>query len=238
VTEDNQVKAKLQTQQMMAAGVRGIIVIDVGELLRDEFETDDPAAAIPIVYCDQPLQEEEAIVFDDAGAGYALAAHLAGDGHRGIMFMSPTLEYPNMAALHRGFLRAVDEGLIESVDLLRCSGFDVNAGAEAAATALSGDGLPTAMVTAADELAIGVISSARKIGVRIPDDLALASYGAIPATGYVEPPITTVALPAEEMGTLAARRLVARTGGAPAAGRTTLSGRLVVRDSCGPHDLT
>ncbi len=238
VTEDNQVKAKLQTQQMMAAGVRGIVVMDVGELLRDEFETDDLAAAIPIVYCDQPLQEEEAIVFDDAGAGYALAAHLAGDGRRRITFMSPTLEYPNMEALHRGFLRAVDEGLIQSVDLLRCSGFEVNAGAEAAATALSGDGLPTAIVTAADELAIGVMASARKIGVRIPDDLALASYGAIPATAYVEPPITTVALPAEEMGTLAARRLVARTGGAPAAGRTTLSGRLVVRDSCGPHDLT
>ena len=237
VTEDNQVKAKLQMQEMLAAGVRGIIVADVGELVRDEFDTDGPDAAIPIVYCDQPLQEEESIVFDDAGAGYALAAHLAGDGHRRVTFMIPTLEYPNMAALHRGFQRAVDEGLIEAVALLACSGFDVDDGAEAATAALSGSGSPTAIVTAADELAIGVMASARKLGVRIPDDLALASYGAIDATGYVEPPITTVALPAHEMGTLAASRLAARTRGATAAGRTTLSARLVVRASCGPHDL-
>lgn len=237
VTEDNQVKAKLQMQEMMAAGVRGIIVADVGELVRDEFDTDGPDAAIPIVYCDQPLQEEESIVFDDAGAGYALAAHLAGDGQRRVTFMTPTLEYPNMAALHRGFLRAVEEGLIEAVDPLACSGFDVDDGAEAATAALSSSRPPTAIVTAADELAIGVMATARKLGVRIPDDLALASYGAIDATGYVEPPITTVALPAHEMGTLAASRLAARTRGAAAAGRTTLSARLVVRASCGPHDL-
>jgi DNA-binding LacI/PurR family transcriptional regulator len=236
VTENNQVKAKLQMHEMVAAGVRGIIAASLGKLIRDELETDEPDATIPIVYCDQPLQEEESIVFDDAGAGYALAAHLAGDGHRRITFMTPTLEYPNMAALHGGFLRAADEGRIEAVESLACADFAVEAGEEAATAALSGGEPPRAIVTTADELAIGVMASARKLGVRIPDDLALASYGAIDATGYVEPPITTVALPAHEMGILAGRRLVARTRGAAAKGRTSLPARLLVRASCGPHD--
>jgi DNA-binding LacI/PurR family transcriptional regulator len=235
VTESNQVKAKLQMQELMAAGVRGIIAASLGELVRDELDSDRGSdAAIPIVYCDQPLQKEESIVFDDPGAGYALAAHLAEDGHRRITFMTPSLEYPNMAALHRGFRRAVREGLIEGVDTLACSGFDVDAGEDAAIGALSGGQPPRAIVTSADELALGVVAAARALGVRIPDDLALASYGAIDASGYVDPPITTVVLPTHEMGVLAADRLAARTAGAAAGGRTTLPGRLVVRASCGP----
>ena len=236
VTDNNQVKAKLQMQEMVAAGVRGVIAASLGKLVRDELDADGSDTTIPIVYCDQPLQDEESIVFDDTGAGYALAAHLAGDGHRRVTFMTPTLEYPNMAALHRGFLRAADEGLIEAVDSLGCADFTVEAGEEAASAALSGGEPPRAIVAAADELAIGVLASARKLGMRIPRDLALASYGAIDATGFVDPPITTVALPAHEMGILAARRLVARTRGAAAAGMTTLSARLLVRASCGPHD--
>ena len=234
VTEDNHVKAKLQVQAMVAAGVGGIIAASLGKLVRDEFDG-DAGGLIPVVYCDQPLRDEESIVFDDAGAGYDLAAHLAGDGHRRITFMTPTLEYPNMAELHRGLLRAVEEGLIEAVRVIECSGFDVPAGEEAASVALSDGEPPSVIVTSADELAIGVAATARRLGVRIPDDIALASYGAIDASSYVEPPITTVALPALEMGLMAARRLAARAAGAAAEGRTTLPGRLVVRASCGPH---
>jgi LacI family transcriptional regulator len=235
VTENNQVKAKLEMQEMIAAGVRGIIAASLGRLVRDEFDAEGPEAAIPVVYCDQPLQKEESIVFDDAGAGYALAAHLAADGHRRITFMTPTLEYPNMAAMHRGFVRAVDEGLIEAVDVLKCKGFDVEAGEEAAAAALSSAHAPGMIVTAADELALGVLAAARTRDLRVPGDLALASYGAIDATAYVEPPVTTVALPSREMGVLAARRVAARTRGAAAARVTKLPGRIVVRASCGPH---
>jgi DNA-binding LacI/PurR family transcriptional regulator len=72
--------------------------------------------------------------------------------------------------------------------------------------------------------------------VRIPDDLALVSYGAIEATAFVDPPLTTVELPAHEMGLLAARRLAARISGEPAQGPTVLPGHLVVRASCGHHE--
>ena len=62
------------------------------------------------------------------------------------------------------------------------------------------------------------------------------SYGAIDAGAYVDPPITSIALPAEEMGLLASRQLEARIRGEPPAGTTYLAGRLIVRASCGHHD--
>jgi DNA-binding LacI/PurR family transcriptional regulator len=141
-----------------------------------------------------------------------------------------------MAALHRGFQQALGDGLLERVDVVLCNDFSIGAGAAAAARALTSAAPPSAIATVADELAIGVIDAARRLHVRVPDDLALVSYGAIEAGAYVDPPITTIALPAEEMGLLAARRLTARIRGEPPAGTTYLPGRIVVRKSCGHLD--
>ncbi len=236
VAEDSQVKANLQMHQLITAGVRGLIVASVGQFVREELEAQGPEAAIPVVYCDWSDEVEEAIVFDTHGAGSALAWHLAAHGHRRVAFMSPMVEYPHMAALFRGFQAAVGGGLIEAVDLLPCADFSIEAGAAAASAALSSAAPPSAIATAADDLALGVITAARQLGVRIPDDLALVSYGAIDATAFVDPPLTTVVLPVHEMGLLAARRLAARIRGEPAQGPTVLPGQLVVRASCGQHE--
>lgn len=139
-------------------------------------------------------------------------------------------------ALHRGFQQAVEGGLLEGVDVVLCNDFSIGAGVAAATIALTSAAPPTAIATVADEVAIGVIDAARRLGVRVPDDLALVSYGAIDAGAYVDPPITTFALPAEEMGFLAARRLAARIRGEPPEATTYLAGRLVVRASCGHHE--
>jgi DNA-binding LacI/PurR family transcriptional regulator len=142
-----------------------------------------------------------------------------------------------MAALHRGFQRAIGNGWIDAIDILPCGGFSIEDGALAATAALTSAAPPRAIATVADELALGVMAAARNVGVRIPDDLALVSYGAIETSAFVDPPLTTVALPAQEMGLLAARRLVARIRGEPAQGSTVLAGRLVVRGSCGHHEV-
>ena len=236
VAEDSQVKANLQMHQLITAGVRGLIVASVGQFVHEELEARAPEAAIPVVYCDWSEKVEEAIVFDAQSAGSMLAGHLAEHGHRRVALMTPMPEYPHMAALYRGFQQAAGSGVIEAVDLLPCADFSIEAGAAAASAALSSAAPPSAIATAADELALGVISAARQLGVRIPDDMALVSYGAIDVTAFVDPPLTTVVLPVHEMGLLAARRLAARIRGEPAQGPTVLPGHLVVRASCGHHE--
>ncbi len=236
VAEDSQVKANLQMHQLVTAGVRGLIVASVGQFVREELETQRQEASIPVVYCDWSADVEESITFDTHGAGSALAQHLAEHGHRRVAFMSPLPEYPHMAGLYRGLHGAAGSGLMEAVDLLPSDGFTIEAGAAAASAALSSTAPPRAIATASDELALGVLRAARELGVRIPDDLALVSYGAIDATAFVDPPLTTVALPAHDMGLLAARRLAARIRGEPAQGPTVLPGNLVVRASCGHHE--
>ena len=235
-TDDSVVRSTLQMRQFVTAGVRGIIAASMGRLVHEEVGAPGSDDIIPVVYCDQPTEDEDSFRFDEPGAGRELAMHLAGHGHRRVTLMTPSLEYPNMAALHRGFEQAVGGGHLEGVDVVMCDDFSIEAGLAAATMALTSAAPPSAIATVADELAIGVIDAARRVGVRVPDDVALVSYGAIDAGAYVDPPITTIALPAEEMGLLAARRLAARIRGEPAAGTTYLPGRMVVRASCGTHD--
>lgn len=237
VTEDSPVKARIQIDQLVSRGVSGIIAASVGQLVRDELAPGLERSTIPIVYCDQPDLERDSINFDGASAGYEMAMHLALHGHRHITLLAPSLEMPNVAALHSGFQRALATGSVEKVTTHLTNGFTMTAGAQAAQALLIGGERPTAIATAADTLALGVLATTAQLGIGVPDDLALMSYGQIDVAALVNPALSTVAVPAEEMGRLAAERLRDRLSGGAARGRTTLSARLVVRQSCGRHGV-
>ncbi len=235
VTEDNPDKARLQIGQLLAAGVRGIIVASVGQVTRDELAADQDQPIVPVVYCDQPDQVEESFVFDAPAAGYELASHLAAHGHRRVTFIAPSLDMPNLAALHSGYQRAIADGLIEGIDFIRSDSFSIEAGERAGTEALTTVPRPTAVATAADELALGVLSAAQKLQLSVPEAVALVSYGEIEAARFVQPSMTTVALPVEEMGVLAARRLAALLRADAPAGVTLMRADVIVRQSCGQH---
>ncbi len=231
----NPLQARLQIHQLVAAGVRGIIAASIGQVVDAELATDGHRQGVPIVYCDQPDQGQESIVFDAPAAGLELARHLASHGRRRLSFVVPSLEFPNMAELYAGFQRAVAESVIDGVDVVEADGFDIDAGIRAGRTALARERKPTAIATAADELAIGVLAAARDLHIAVPDELSVVGYGEIDAARHVDPPLTTVSLPAEEMGFLAGRRLAELIRGGPSAGMTRLGVELNVRRSCGLH---
>jgi hypothetical protein len=60
-----------------------------------------------------------------------------------------------------------------------------------------------------------VLAAARDLHIEVPDELSVVGYGEIDAAGHVDPPLTTVSLPAEEMGLLAGRRLAELIRGRP-----------------------
>jgi DNA-binding LacI/PurR family transcriptional regulator len=235
VTDDNPIKARLQIHQLVAAGVRGIIAASIGQVVDAELATDGHGQVVPIVYCDQPDRGQESIVFDALGAGLELAGHLASHGRRHLSFVVPSLDVPNMAELYAGFQRAVAQSVLDGVDVVEADGFDIDAGIRAGRTTLARRRKPTAIATASDELAIGVLAAARDMHIDVPGQLSVVGYGEIDAARHVDPALTTVSLPAEEMGLLAGRRLAELIRGGPSSGTTRLAVRLDVRQSCGHH---
>lgn len=95
---------------------------------------------------------------------------------------------------------------------------------------------PTAAFCANDALALGVIRAVQALGGRVPEDLSIVGVDNIGATSESDPPLTTVDIPAEEVGRAAMRALLLLMDGAPAeACRLVVPvTQLVVRASTAP----
>jgi LacI family transcriptional regulator len=94
-----------------------------------------------------------------------------------------------------------------------------------------------------DYFALGVYRAFTEHGLAVPGDVAVAGHGDHPFAAYLNPPLTTVRLPAAEVGATAVDRLLERMGGeggeaAAGAPRTTLlPAEVVVRASTGTEAL-
>ena len=74
----------------------------------------------------------------------------------------------------------------------------------------SADDRPTAVFAVSDTLAIGVINGLRGAGLRVPDDVAVVGFDDIAVAAHIDPPLTTVAQPMQELGETAAHLLLRR----------------------------
>jgi LacI family transcriptional regulator len=82
---------------------------------------------------------------------------------------------------------------------------------------------PDALVTGNDNIAIGAYRAIHELGLRIPDDIAVASFNDISAAQFMNPPLTTVHLAAEEIGETAVELLLEQVGGRELHKRVTLA---------------
>ncbi len=78
---------------------------------------------------------------------------------------------------------------------------------------LSEENRPDALITANDNMAMGAYRAIHELGLRIPEDIAVASFNDISAAQFMNPPLTTVHLAAEEIGETAVDLLLEQVGG-------------------------
>jgi LacI family transcriptional regulator len=90
---------------------------------------------------------------------------------------------------------------------------------------------PDAIITFNDSMAIGAYRAIHELGLSIPGDVGVASFNDISVAQFLNPPLTTVHLPAEEIGEAAVELLLERVGGRDLAKQITLASTLVWRGS-------
>lgn len=91
---------------------------------------------------------------------------------------------------------------------------------------------PDAIVTCNDNVAIGTYRTLNELGVSIPDDIAVASFNDIPTAQFLNPPLTTMRLPAEQIGETAVDLLQERLAGREVVKQITLASSIIWRPSC------
>ena len=78
----------------------------------------------------------------------------------------------------------------------------------------------------------GALAALQQRAVRVPTDISLISFDDVRWARYADPPLTVVAQPTEQIGTLAAKLLFERLAGRTERSAHTLEPTLIVRGSC------
>jgi LacI family transcriptional regulator len=190
---------------------------------------------IPTVLTWRGSPERTCISFDNYAAGRIAMDHLQALGHRRIGLICGWTGVNDRARERRRAYEdaldaagaAIDPGLIFE------GAFDFDDGYRAMTSLLGLPDAPTAVFAANDIQAIGALSACRDAGARVPGDVSILGFDDLPIAGFVTPKLTTMRVPASDMGLFAASRLLGMIRGDADVSSVMLPVVLVKRESTG-----
>lgn len=167
--------------------------------------------------------------FSNFEAAQSVASHLAELGHTRIAMIAGIAEANDRATQRVAGTRAGLEAYgLELPDAQIVQAPYTHAAARKALQTLINSGArdqrPTAIVCGNDVLATGALIEARAQGIAVPQELSITGFDDLPLAAHLDPGLTTIAVPAKEMGTKAAEALLtAISTSQPAKGKLILA---------------
>ncbi len=148
------------------------------------------------------------IVPEKRRAMHAMVEHLLSLGHRSFHFITGNLVDERTAA----FAEAMLSHHIPLVPELHTqTGWSTEEAFASVQSLLSGSKTrPDVLVCASDLIAIGAMRAVNALGLRVPGDIAVTGFDDIPFARDLDPSLTTIHVPNEQMGQFAVRKLIER----------------------------
>lgn len=230
VTEEGRTPEAADVRRLLALRPGGLLVDAPSARFLAELRVPDP-----MVLLDAAGVEGLApcVNFDVAGGARELAAHLAELGHRSVAYLDSSTGTETFN-VRRDAFTAEAKRLGLDVVANTVATIDVGAAAQAFADAWGGWSLKgvTGVVCATDTQAYGVLQEARVAGLSVPGQLAVTGFDDLPYSASFNPGLTSVHLPAREMGRLAGEQLLKVMAGEQLpVQQASLEATLVVRGS-------
>jgi DNA-binding LacI/PurR family transcriptional regulator len=175
------------------------------------------------------------VSFDNYAASVAVVDHLASLGHRRIVLVCGRTDVNDRAlARRKGFedrMKALR--LPFSPDDIRECEFDFTEGRKAVRAFLDRSSPPTAIFSANDIVAVGALYECQRLGLRVPEDISIVGFDDLPLAQYVFPQLTSVRVPAADMGNQAVEMLLELIGGKTVRSRA-LPTEIIARGTVAP----
>ncbi len=134
------------------------------------------------------------VVIDYAVGVEQAVHHLASLGHKHIVHVAGPSRLNATNVRREAFLDSMARNVTNGKTAVYEGDFKLAGGRRAALEILAEDELPTAIVTANDMMALGVMKELLKAGLSIPEDISLVGTDDIAFAELTEPPLTTICL--------------------------------------------
>ncbi|WP_081743338.1 LacI family DNA-binding transcriptional regulator [Arthrobacter sp. H20] len=210
-TEDS--RAQSDYTDLVGAGrVEGLLIASAreGHPLLESGRLDK----VPHVFVNRSVAESNRNVSVDLmGASSTAFRYLYELGHRNMGHISGPGDLMPAREREHGFLEEAKSAGV-AVPAVARAAYSEAGGYEGAQQLMSENPEITAIYAGTFSQSVGALSALHALGKRIPADVSLLSYDDLPIAAYLEPPLTTMALPLQELGGAAVDALIDQLHGA------------------------
>jgi LacI family transcriptional regulator len=186
--------------------VDGLILIGV---LQEKFVEQLISENIPTILIDPkiPTDQFSQVLIDNEHGGFLATQYLINKGHTRIGFISGDLERESFRQRFTGYYKAMNYSHITTDEkYIRSGGLEM--GYDHVNALLKLDPRPTAIFAANDINAIYGYKAVKDNKLNIPDDISIIGFDDIDLAKIATPPLTTIRVYKEEMGSIAVRKLI------------------------------
>jgi LacI family transcriptional regulator len=225
---------------LIARQVEGIIwaVPEIGEN-HAWFKKAAPRLAIPVIFHDmRPHASLHIVGMDNESGGRKAAEHLILQGYRNIGLLTGPLHWWAARERRDGWAKALKKAGLSFDDSLIVEGdWSATSGEQGFYKLVEKCPDLEAVFACNDQMALGVMRAAHRVGRRIPEDLAVVGFDDIPEASFFTPALTTMKQDLFQLGSLAVSTLIhiLESGqhgeAAPVLHPSLLQPELIVRES-------
>ena len=173
--------------------------------------------------------------FDNEGAAQMAASHLLELGHRYIGVISGLTSHNDRARSRIDGVRKslTQAGMSLPANFITEQAFSLEGGRLGLRQLMRLRHKPTAIFCGNDLLAVGAMLEAERMGLDVPSDLSICGIDNLEISEAINPGLTTVSLPTQDLGRIAAQYMLSAISGEIIAAKSLLPFELVVRGSTG-----
>jgi LacI family transcriptional regulator len=205
------VDVELIVNSLIARQMEGIIwaVPEIGEN-HAWFKKAAPRLAIPVIFHDmRPDPALNLVGVDNRSGGKKAGQHLIAQGYRNIGLLAGPLHWWAAQERREGWESALQEAGIPFDDSLVVEGdWSATSGEQGFYKLVEKRPDLEAVFASNDQMALGVMRAARRVGRRIPEDLAVVGFDDIPEASFFNPALTTMKQDLFKLGSLAVSTLL------------------------------
>jgi LacI family transcriptional regulator len=210
-SDEDSNKQRKYIRVLMEKQVDGLIVFSLGD--DKQLSVLLAETNVPQILLDREVDQIKAdlVKVDHEAGGWIATRHFIDLGHRRIACITGPLDLTSARQRLHGYRRALNEAGLEVNPQWEVEGgFTSENGYLAMQRLLVLGHRPSAVFASNDLMALGALCAATRHGLRVPQDISVVGFDDIALAAYTSPPLTTVAQPKHQLGSMAANFLMDR----------------------------